>query len=178
MAHFWLILSGRLRTRTRSTARFRPLAALGAVLMAAAIVAPVALPAKSHAFTASYTGHGSGEVSGTSASGSATATGRGTIIGRGTLTGSASGVFTSQTCVVFSGTAVLQGRAGSIRLAARGARACAGSTDANNVAFSGSAHVTGGTSTFAGAHGTLSFTGTYLKQNGAVTISFRGRISF
>jgi hypothetical protein len=148
------------------------------IATAAAIVAPVALPAKKHAFTASYTGHGSAEVSGASASGTATASGRGSIIGRGTLTGSARGVFTSQTCVVFSGTAVLKGRAGSITLAARGARACAGSSDANNVSFSGSAQVTGGTSTFAGAHGTLSFTGTYLRQNGALTISFRGRISF
>jgi len=151
---------------------------IAVVATAAAIVAPVALPAKKHAFTASYAGHGSGEVSGTTASGIATATGRGRIIGAGTLTGSASGVFTSQTCVVFSGTAILKGSSGSITVAAHGAQACAGSTDANNVSFSGRGKVTGGTSTFAGARGTLSFTGTYLRQTGAVTISFRGQITF
>ena len=59
-----------------------------------------------------------------------------------TLTGSASGVFTSQTCVVFSGRGVLRGSVGAIRLVAHNARACAGGTDANDIAFSGSAKVT------------------------------------
>jgi hypothetical protein len=104
----------------------------------AAIVAPVALPARTHRFTATYAGHGSGQVSGAHASGSATATGRGNLIGRCTLTGSGSGVFTSQTCVVFSGTAILNGSAGSITLTAHEARACAGSADASSVS-SGSA---------------------------------------
>jgi hypothetical protein len=117
-------------------------------------------------------------VSTTGAWGSATLTGRGSIIGAGTLTGSARGVFTSHTCVVFNGTAVLKGRPGSIRLATRRAHACASSASANDVSFSGGAQITGGSATFAGAHGRLSFTGTYLRQSGAVTISFRGRMSF
>jgi len=153
-------------------------AGLAAIATVATIVAPGALAARNHAFSASYTGHGRGEVSGTSASGSATATGRGSIIGRGTLTGSARGVFNSQRCVLFRGRAVLKGTRGSIRLVARRAQACAGSIDANEVSFSGSAQITGGTSTFADARGTLSFMGTYRRQSGAVTISFRGRISF
>jgi hypothetical protein len=163
---------------TRQTTRFQALAAFAAVAAAAAIASPVALPAKAHAFTATYTGSGTGEVSGTSASGHATAAGRGSIIGAGTLSGSGRGVFTSQTCVTFNGTAVLKGKPGSIRLAARGARACTGGPDAKNVSFSGSAKVTGGTSTFEGAHGTLSFAGSYVNQSGALTISFKGRISY
>jgi hypothetical protein len=148
-----------------------------AVAAVAAVGAPVALPAVQHTFTASYTGHGSGTVSGTSASGSVTATGHGTV-GRGTLTGSGSGVFTSTTCLVFSGTAVLKGTRGSITLAAHRAQACAGSATANSVSFSGSARITGGTSTFKHARGTISFTGTYLRQTSVVTISLRGRIRF
>ena len=139
---------------------------------------PVALAARNHAFSATYIGHGNGAVSGTSASGTASATGRGSIIGRGTLAGSARGVLGSQTCVVFRGRTVLKGRRGSIRLVTRRARACARSTDANNVSFSGSAHVIGGTSIFAGARGTLAFVGTYARKSGAVTITFRGRITF
>jgi hypothetical protein len=151
---------------------------VASIASAATMVAPVALAATSHPFTASYTGHGSGQVSGTRASGSATLTGRGSMIGPGTLTGSASGVFVSRTCVVFSGAAVFKGRPGTIRLATRRAQACAASTDANEVSFSGSAQITGGSAKFAGARGMLSFTGTYLRQSGAVTISFRGRIIF
>jgi hypothetical protein len=116
-------------------------------------------------------------VSGTSASGSVTANGHGTV-GRGTLTGSGSGVFTSTTCLVFSGTAVVKGTRGSITLAAHRAQACAGSAAANSVSFSGSARITGGTSTFKHARGTISFKGTYLRQTSAVTISLRGRIRF
>jgi hypothetical protein len=156
---------------------FRAIMAFGAVTTVALFVTPVALPAKSHAFTASYTGSGTGQASGTSASGSATATGRGKIIGPSTLRGSASGVFTSQTCVAFNGKAVLKGKPGSIKLAVRDAHACAG-TDPNKVSFSGTAKVTGGTATFAGARGTLTFSGTYSRQSNKVTISFRGRITY
>jgi hypothetical protein len=46
------------------------------------------------------------------------------------------------------------------------------------VPFSGSAAVVKGTSRFAGATGTLSFTGTYAAESGAVTISFSGRVSY
>jgi hypothetical protein len=170
--------SGIVLLERLGASRLQPIATLAAVATAAAIAAPVALPATGHAFNASYRGHGSGDVSGTRASGSATASGRGRLIGPGTLTGSASGVFVSQTCVVFSGTATLEGTAGSIRLGAHGAQACADGTDAASVTFSGRAQVTGGTSTFAGAHGTLSFTGTYVRASGAVTISFSGRIRY
>lgn len=153
------------------------LAAGFAVIAAAGtLVAPVALASTSHVFTASYTGHGAGKVSGTRASGSAKLSGRGRIIGRGTLRGSGQGLFVSRTCIVFSGKAVLKGRRGSIKLATRRARAC--STHADEVSFSGTARITGGSATFAGAHGKLSFAGTYLRPSGAVTISFRGRISF
>ena len=138
----------------------------------------VAIAARSHAFTASYRGSGSGQVSGTTASGRATMTGRGRLIGASTLSGSGHGVFTSQTCVLFSGSAVLKGAVGSIRLAARNGNACAVTADASSVSFSGRAMVTGGTRIFAGARGSVSFSGAYTRQTGVVTISLRGRIVY
>jgi hypothetical protein len=164
----------------RRLARTWPSAVLvvAVLVTATTTLASGAVSARSHSFTARYAGHGSGQVSGNSASGSATATGRGNLIGRGTLYGSASGIVTSKTCVTFSGTAVLKGSSGSITLAARHAHACANGTDANDVLFSGSATITGGSAAFAGARGTLLFTGTYLRPSGSVTITFRGRVSY
>jgi hypothetical protein len=153
------------------------LAAVLVAIMTAAGVGPSALAARTHLFTASYTGHATASASGTGASGSATATGRGRAIGAGTLTGSATGSFTSQTCVVFDGSAVLRGTAGTLTLAAHRQQACAPDA-ASAVSFSGSAAVSSGSGTFAAAHGRLSFSGSYDLQSGAVTISFRGRISY
>jgi hypothetical protein len=94
------------------------------------------------------------------------------------MTGSASGTFTSPTCVSFSGTATLKGAHGSITLGAHDAKACAGSTDSADVGFSGNASVTSGTAAFAGAHGMLAFRGTYTQATAEVTITLRGRIIY
>jgi hypothetical protein len=147
-------------------------------VVAAAVAAPSAVAVTSHAFTATYSGKGTGAVSGTTASGGATAAGRGAPIGRGTMSGTAHGVFMSKTCVAFRGTAVLRGSAGSLRLSAQGAHACFKTSDPGTVLFTGSAKVAGGTATFAGARGTLTFSGTYGRLSGAVTISFKGRLTY
>jgi hypothetical protein len=89
------------------------------------------------------------------------------------MSGSAHGTFTSQTCVTFSGRAVLRGKAGSLRLAARRAHACAAG-NGNSVYFSGTATVTGGTATFAGARGRLSFRGSFDRATGSVMVSLSG----
>jgi hypothetical protein len=151
---------------------------LGVFVSAALTTAPNALSAKSHIFSANYTGKGSGALNGTSASGNAAMVGRGMPIGRSTLSGSARGVLTNRTCVLFSGTAVLKGTAGSIQLSAHRAQACVSGTNANDVSFSGGASVAGGTSAFAGAHGMVSFHGTYARDSGAVTISINGKITY
>jgi hypothetical protein len=169
----------RVKPRGRAATPRRAVAALiGAAAVTASIATPAALAATRHPFAGSYTGKGSGEVTGTTASGSGTATCRASGLGRSTLSGSAHGVFINRSCVAFDGTAILKSRTASIRLAASGAHACANTTDADVVSFSGTAKVTGGTSTFAGAHGTLPFTGTYLRRSGALTITFRGSITY
>jgi hypothetical protein len=138
--------------------------------------APVAMAARSHPFTAAYSGKGAGAVNGAGASGSATMSGRGRLIGASTLTGSANGTFTDPACVLFDGTGVLKGAGGSITLAARRGHACAATADA--VSFSGQATVTGGTSSFAGARGTLTYTSSYNRGTGVVRVSLRGRIRY
>jgi hypothetical protein len=131
-----------------------------------------------HAFSARYAGTGSGHVSNGKASGSATIRGTGRPIGAGTLKGSATGTFTSSTCVVFSGRAVLTGRRGSLRIVVHRASACASGPGGKLVAFSGTARVVGSTGVFARASGTLSFHGTYARGTRSVTVSFRGRIRY
>jgi hypothetical protein len=133
---------------------------------------------REHRFAATYAGTGHGQTAGTTASGSATLRGRGRLIGKGTLRGSGRGTFTSSTCVTFDGNALLSGKTGSLRLAARGARACASSSNGDLVSFSGSASVTGGTATFAGARGRLSFSGSFDRATGAVRITLSGRIRY
>jgi hypothetical protein len=132
---------------------------------------------RDHRFSATYVGHGQGETSGTSASGSAMLRGRGRLIGRGTMSGSADGTFTSQTCVAFSGRTVLRGKTGSLRLRAHRAQACA-AAGGTSVSFSGTATVTGGTAAFAGARGRLSFRGTFDRTSGSVKVSLSGVIRY
>jgi len=155
------------------------LCAFAAFLGATAIASGTSRAAggRDHRFSAAYVGHGQGETSGTSASGSATLRGRGRLIGRGTMSGSANGTFTSQTCVAFSGRAVLRGKTGSLRLRAHRAQACA-ADGGTSVSFSGRASVTGGTATFAGARGRLSFRGTFDRTSGSVKVSLSGVIRY
>lgn len=148
-------------------------AALASVVCIAA--ASASSSASSHRFTATYAGHASGQAGGGNAEGTATATGRGKLIGVSTFSGSARGSYAGQ-CFALSGTALLRGRPGAIRLVVSDVHACATTADA--VSFSGSAKVKRGTSTFAGARGKLSFTGKYVAASGALTISFRGRMTY
>ena len=131
-----------------------------------------------HAFSARYAGTGSGHVENGKASGSATIRGTGRPIGSGTLTGSATGTFTTASCVVFNGRARLAGPHGSLRLVVRGARGCATEPGAKLVSFSGIARVARSTGIFGRASGTLSFHGTYVQATHAVTVSFKGRIKY
>jgi hypothetical protein len=157
--------------------RFRFAIVAAAGLAAVSAFAPAALPASSHAFNATYRGKGHGQVTRTGASGTATAVGRGAPIGRSTLIGSARGVFTTASCLTFRGSAALEGPTGTIRLAARGGKVCPPSVAAT-VGFSGTARVTGGTAKFAGASGTLRYTGRYVGQDGSLTITFKGHITY
>jgi hypothetical protein len=154
------------------------LAPLGAAAAAGLLFVSASGAAQTQVFTASYSGSGSGYVSGKKAAGGATLSGRGRPIGRSTLSGSALGDLAGSSCATFGGRATLRGDRGALRLAVRGARACAQGSAGDSVSFSGRARVVGGSRAFAGARGALSFSGTYERSTGAVSISFRGRIGY
>jgi hypothetical protein len=160
---------------SRLAARLAP---FGAAAAAGVLFVGAAGAAQTQTFTASYSGTGSGYASGKKAAGVGTMSGRGRPIGRSTLKGSGLGTFTSPSCVTFDGRATIRGARGSLRLAMRGGHACASDSAADSVSFSGRARVVGGTKKFAGARGALRFSGSYSRSTGAVTISFRGRISY
>jgi hypothetical protein len=154
------------------------LAPLGAAAAAGLLLVSSSGAARTQVFTASYSGSGSGYVASEKAVGVAEMSGRGRLIGRGTLKGSASGTVTSSACGTFSGRLTLRGAHGSLRLAAGDVHACSSDRAGSTVSFSGRARVVGGTRKFSGAGGVLSFSGTYERSTGAVSISFRGRIGY
>jgi hypothetical protein len=160
---------------SRRAARLAP---FGAAAAAALFFVGAAGAGQTQAFTASYSGVGSGYASGKKATGVGTMSGRGRLIGRSTLSGSGLGTFTSPTCVTFDGKATIRGVRGTLRLAMRGGHACASDGAADSVSFSGRAQVVGGTKAFTGARGALRFSGSYTRSTGAVSISFRGRVTY
>ena len=154
------------------------LAPFGAAAAAAVFFVGAAGAGQTQAFTASYSGSGSGYASGKKAAGVGTMSGRGRVVGKSTLRGSGLGTFTSPTCVTFDGKATIRGARGTLRLAMRGAQACAGDSAADSVSFSGRARIVGGTKAFVAARGELRFAGTYTRSTSAVSIAFRGRINY
>jgi hypothetical protein len=159
------------KPRPVAVALIAALAALAVAATRPAIAEPTSTP-----FSSSYSGTGSGHLSGTTVSGSATLAGHGTPIGTGTLTGSATGSFISSTCVTFDAHGTLSGPSGALKLSVTGAQACATGATAEEVAFSGHAKIVGGSATFASARGTLRFSGSYNRVTNRVTVSFRGPI--
>jgi hypothetical protein len=160
---------------SRLAARLAP---LGAAAAAVLLVVASAGAAQTQTFTASYSGTGSGYANGKKAAGVGTMSGRGRLIGRSTLKGSGLGTFTSTGCVSFGGRATIRGAHGSLRLAMHSAQACASDSAGDSISFSGKARVVGGSKKFAGAGGTLRFTGTYIRSTRLVSVSLRGRISY
>jgi hypothetical protein len=149
------------------------------VLAVAAIalsLVPVATAARAHSFRAKYTGTGTGQQTATGVTGQASGSGTGNLIGPSTLKAAATGIAQSSDCFAVNARFTLKGRGGKIFLRVQGDRICA--SDTSNVAFSGTTTVTGGTRTFAGSRGTLSFKGTYVKETQSVTISFKGRVTY
>ena len=117
-------------------------------------------------------------MNGIRASGSATLTGGGASIGRGALTGSGRGVFTSETCITFSGSAVLRGTAGSITVSARNAQACAEATSTSRLLVHGQRGREPRHVDLCGRPRDARVPGRFNAETGTVTVSFRGRIAY
>lgn len=131
-------------------------------------------------FTASYKGKVTEVVNGSNVTGTPKGSGTATLIGKGSITGKVAGNTNAQ-CSPLTGPGTLKGAKGtlSIKLTNSPApsRACAaGQDDQNNISFSGSAKVTGGTGALKNAKGTLHFFGHYDRGTGAFNVKLTGTL--
>jgi hypothetical protein len=134
-------------------------------------------PARHGLLNATYTGRGSGSVSGTSASGSASTSGHGSLVGKSTFSGSATGDASTPPCIHFTGTGAIKSAGGRINLTSLpGASACVAAPGGESGSFTGKAKISGGTGKFAHARGTLSFSGSY--EGHAVSVTLTGNVTF
>ena len=130
-------------------------------------------------FTANYSGKVTEVVNGNAVTATPKGNGKGTLIGKSTLTGSVSASTANPPCSPLGGTGLLSGAKSKLKFSVvTGSRACAaGSDDQNNISFSGSAKVTGGTGALKKAKGTLRFSGHYDRGTGAFTVKLTGTLS-
>jgi hypothetical protein len=152
------------------------LVAVAATALAAATAA-TALPVKTVAFSAKYSGQASSKVDGNTATISATGTGTGTLIGAGKLTGGGTGDSSQQPCIPFGGTGKLTGTAGTT-VAFKVISTSQGCGDEGGHLFSlkGTATVLKATGKLAKAKGTLRFTGVYDRDGGTFSVKFTGTL--
>jgi hypothetical protein len=129
---------------------------VGGLAVAAAVVGTAA--GASHAFRASYTGTVTEKVDGQAVTATPRGKGTGTPIGPGTLAGTAGKL--------------------KVKLLATSRGCAASEEDRDNISFSGSAKVTGGTGKFRAARGTLRFTGHYNRANGSFNVKLSGTLKY
>jgi hypothetical protein len=151
---------------------------LGSALIIALALAVGAHAATVAAFRATCTGQASAVAAGSTGHASASGSCRGAVFGTGTFTGSAVGDTSHPPCVPFTGHGAIRSALGTITMSApTGARGCAGGqAGAVDVAFSGTALITGGSGKFRQARGTVAFSGTYQGSSHAITIKLNGTI--
>ena len=157
--------------------RFRTPASVIGGLAVAAVLVGTALGSTATAFTASYSGTVTEKVNGQTVTAVPRGKGSGTPIGKGTLTGTVTATTANPPCSPLNGPGVLSGTAGKVKVTLVSSRGCAASEDdRDNISFSGSAKVTGGTGKFRAAKGTLRFTGHYDRAGGTFTVKLRGTL--
>ena len=149
--------------------------AVGAVGVGAALASSTAKTE----FTARYSGTVAVVANGDAVTASPNGNGKGTLVGRSTLTGTVSGTTANPPCSPLAGRSLISGAKSTLKLApVKGSHACvADQDDSNNVSFSGSVKVTGGTGALKKARGTLHFSGHYHHDTGAFTVKLTGTLS-
>ncbi len=155
-----------------------PLSLLAVIAVAVAYVGTAA--GSSTNFTAKYSGKVTEVVNGNNVTGTPKGTGKATLIGKGSITGKVLGN-TSAQCSPLTGTGTIKGAKSSLTFKLTNSpapsRACAASQDdQNNISFSGTAKVTGGTGTLKHAKGTLHFSGHYDRGTGAFNVKLTGTL--
>ncbi len=158
----------------------KPVLRLASVMTALAVAATSVGTALggSTSFSASYRGKVTEVVNGQAVTATPRGTGKGTLIGKSTLIGTVAATTANPPCSPLSGPGTLTGAKGKLKITLRsGSRACAASQDEpNNISFSGSAKVTGGTGKFRSAKGTLRYSGHYDRGTGAFTVKLKGTL--
>jgi hypothetical protein len=157
--------------------RFVGPVSLIAVLAVAALFAGTAVGSSIN-FKASYKGKVTEVVNGSAVTGNTKGNGTASLIGKGTLTGTVAANTSNPPCTPLGGPGTLKGSKGTLKLKLlTGSRACAaGQDDQNNISFSGSAKVTGGTGALKKARGTLHFSGHYDRGTGAFNVKLVGTL--
>ena len=132
----------------------------------------------SAALSASYKGTVTEKVDGQTVTAIAKGKGTGTLAGKGTMGGTVVASTANPPCSPFSGPGVITGPKGKLKVKVLPiSRGCAASEeDRDNISFSGSAKVTGGTGKYRGAKGTLRFSGHYDRAAGTFTVKLRGTL--
>lgn len=153
------------------------LASMVAALAVAATWVGTAL-GSSTAFKASYRGTVTEKVSGSTVLAAPRGRGTGTLIGKGTLIGQVTATTANPPCTPLKGPGTLTGAKGKLKITLlTTSRACAaGQDDQDNISFSGSAKITGGTGIFRRAKGTLRYSGHYDRATGAFNVRLLGTL--
>jgi hypothetical protein len=159
--------------------RLRAPATIAGGLAVAALVAGTALGSSS-ALVAKYSGTVTEKVNGQLVTAVPKGKGTGTLIGKSVLTGVVKATTANPPCSPLNGPGTLAGAKGKLQLTLLPiSRGCAASQeDQDNISFSGSAKVIGGTGKFRGAKGTLRFTGHYDRAGGTFNVKLTGTVKY
>lgn len=150
--------------------------ATGAAALAVAGAGNAVTP-KKIAFTATYSGTATVQVTDQVADISASGKGSGTLIGSSSISGKGTGDASQQPCAPFTGPGTMV--AGATKLAftvVSGSQGC-GDEQGQVFSLSGKANVTKATGKLAKAKGTLRFTGVYDRGQGTFSVKFKGTLT-
>jgi hypothetical protein len=170
------------KTRLRKESQMKRLRAPATIFGGVAVAAVVVGSAlgSSSALVAKYSGTVTEKVDGQQITAVPKGKGTGTLIGKSTLTGVVKATTANPPCSPLNGPGTLTGAKGKLRVTLLStSRGCAASEDdQNNISFSGSARVNGGTGKFRGAKGTLRFTGHYDRAGGTFNVKLTGTVKY
>ncbi len=141
------------------------------------VVSAAAVNSTSLAFTGTYAGKATTQITNSVATISASGTGKGTLIGAGSITGHGTGDTSQQPCIPFGGTGTITGAAGTIAFkVVTGSSGC-GDEGGHNFTISAHLLVLKATGKLTHATGTLKLTGTYNHDDGSFSVKAVGALA-
>jgi hypothetical protein len=152
-------------------------AVAAALVVAGTALAATAAPAKTFAFSGKYKGTATTKVTDNIADIVANGAGTGSFIGAGKITGLGKGDTAQQPCVPFTGTGKMTGTTGTVSFKVLSTSKGCGDEAGQIFSVSGKASVLSATGKLAKTKGTLKFTGTYNRGDGAFDVTFKGTLT-